>query len=103
MSGTWKGEINMKNVMLHIEDNGNKEFSTIRELMETLESDLKWHKENGSEEAFMDTKIELQLCDIKGQIVYGKTTCVVGTVIDGVFVVTGNVDDVAYEVERENK
>jgi hypothetical protein len=90
----------MQEVKLYIEDNGNKQFDTVAELIRLLNEEREWFISEGREEEFLNSKIDLQLCDIEGQIVCGRTTCVVGSVVDGNFVITGNVDEVGFIVEK---
>lgn len=87
----------MNEVKLYIKDNGNKEFETMRDLIEQIEHDRKWYKENDSEEKFLNSPIILQLSDYEGQIIEGKMHMAVGSVIDDTFVLVGNIDGIIFE------
>lgn len=80
----------MEEVKIYIEDNGNKDFEDTDVLLETLE-----------DEYDKPRPIILQLTDIEGQVISGRCTLVVGTLEDGSFLLTGNVDDVLF-VKGEN-
>lgn len=84
----------MKEVKMFIEDNGNREFETIKDLLDQIENDRKWYKEKGLEEEFLNSKIILQLSDIEGQIVQGKMCLSVGMCTDDNFVLVGNIEEV---------
>ncbi len=73
----------MKEVKLFIEDNGYRDYEGTDVLLEQIKKEYDEPR-----------TITLQLVDIEGQIVTGKCTCVVGTLEDGDFLLTGNVDDV---------
>lgn len=76
----------MKEVKIYVEDNGNRDYEDTDVLLETL-------KEESDEPT---RPIILQLSDIEGQVVTGRCNLVVGTLEDGSFLLTGNVDDVLF-------
>ena len=80
----------MKEVKIYVEDNGNRDYEDTDVLLETLK-----------EESDQPTRpISLQLSDIEGQVVTGRCNLVVGTLEDGSFLLTGNVDDVIFIKEK---
>lgn len=89
----------MKELKLYIEDNGNTEFETVGDLIKALEEERQWHIRNNSIEEFLNSKIELQLNDIEGQIVFGDATLVVGS-CGKRFIITGNIDGSAFDKEE---
>lgn len=83
-------------VKLFLQDNGNREFETIQDLLDTIEQDITWCEKNGGKEKYLNTPITIQLCDIDGQQVEGKVHLSTGQLIDGSFVLTGNIDNVSF-------
>lgn len=75
----------MKEVKLYVEDNGYRDYENTDILLNQLKKEYDEPR-----------PVILQLCDIEGQIVTGRCTCVVGTLEDGSFLLTGNVDDVLF-------
>jgi uncharacterized protein VirK/YbjX len=86
-------------VKLYIQDNGFRDYPTIKDLMETLEEDKKWHEEHGQLEQFLNTPITMQLTDIEGQEVEGKMCLDVGMLTNNIFVLTGNIDNISFVKE----
>lgn len=76
----------MKEIKIYVEDNGNRDFEDTDDLLEILK------KESGEP----NRPIILQLSDIEGQLITGRCNLVVGTLADGSFLLTGNVDDVLF-------
>lgn len=76
----------MKEVTIYVEDNGNRDYEDTDVLLETL-------KEESDEPT---RPIILQLSDIEGQVVTGRCNLVAGTLEDGSFLLTGNVEDVLF-------
>lgn len=93
----------MKEVKLYIKDNGNRDFETVRDLLDQIEDDIKWYRELGREEEFLNSKILLQLTDYEGQIVEGKMCLSVGSCEgndEDIFVVVGNIESIFGEVKK---
>lgn len=88
----------MKELKLFIENNGNTEFETVGSLIKALEYEREWRIKNNSIEEFLSSKIELQLNDIEGQIIFGDATLVVGS-CGRRFIVTGNIGGSAFDKE----
>lgn len=82
----------MKEIKIYVEDNGNRDYEDTDDLLEML-------KEESDEP---NRPIILQLSDIEGQVISGRCNLVVGTLADGSFLLTGNVDDVIF-VKDEDK
>lgn len=76
----------MKEVKIYVEDNGNRDYEDTDDLLEML-------KEESDEP---NRPIILQLSDIEGQVIAGRCNLVVGTLTDGSFLLTGNVEDVLF-------
>lgn len=91
----------VKEVKLFLQDNKNKDYETIQDLLDTIEKDREWCKKHGGEQEYLNTPITLQLCDIEGQVVEGKVSLSTGQLIDGSFVLTGSIDNVAFIKEEE--
>lgn len=91
-----------KKVNIYLEDNGNREFETLRDLMEQLNDDIKYAESEGYKDKLMSTPITLQLSDIHGQIVEGRLTLSVGEVIGGEIILTGNIEGVYFLKDDEN-
>jgi uncharacterized protein YcgL (UPF0745 family) len=72
----------MKEVKLYIEDNEDT-YVLLNQLKEEYDK---------------PRLVILQLADIEGQVVTGRCMCVVGTLEDGSFLLTGNVDDVLFSL-----
>lgn len=97
-------EINKeKEVKIYLQDNGNKEFETVKDLLEQINYDLKWSKDNNVEEEFLNSKVVLNLSDIEGQVIEGKLSLSVGYLENGCFLLTGNIDNVSFIKEDNNK
>ena len=91
-----EGERNVtKEVKVYLEDNGNREFETVKDLIETLEKDKQWAEDNNVVEEFLNQKVSLQLVDIEGQIVTGDMNLSVGLCGDK-FMLTGNIQSVDF-------
>lgn len=84
-----------KEVKVYLEDNGNREFETVKDLIETLEKDKQWAEDNNVVEEFLNQKVSLQLTDIEGQIVTGDMNLSVGLCGDK-FILTGNIQSVDF-------
>lgn len=84
-----------KEVKVYLEDNGNREFETVKDLIETLEKDKQWSEDNNVLEEFLNQKVSLQLVDIEGQIVTGDMNLSVGLCGDK-FILTGNIQSVDF-------
>lgn len=84
-----------KEVKVYLEDNGNREFETVKDLIETLEKDKQWSEDNNVVEEFLNQKVSLQLVDIEGQIVTGDMNLSVGLCGDK-FILTGNIQSVDF-------
>ena len=91
-----------KKVNIYIEDNGNREFETLRDLMEQLNDDIKYAESEGYKDELMNTPITLELSDIHGQIIEGRLTLTVGEVIGGEIILTGNIEGVYFVKDDEN-
>ena len=91
-----------KEVKIYLEDNGYKDFETLSNLMEQLNSDIKCAEDEGYKDKLMNTPITLQLSDIRGQIVEGRLTLTVGEVIGGEIILTGNVEGVYFIEDNKN-
>lgn len=76
----------MKEVKIYVEDNGCRDYEDTDDLLDML-------KEESDEP---NRPIILQLSDIEGQVISGRCNLVVGTLVDGSFLLTGNVDDVLF-------
>lgn len=76
----------MKEVKIYVEDNGNRNYENTNDLLDVL-------KEESNEPK---RPIILQLSDIEGQVITGRCNLVVGTLVDGSFLLTGNVEDVLF-------
>lgn len=76
----------MKEVKLFIEDNGYRDYEDTDVLLNQIK-----------EEYDKPRPVVLQLVDSEGQIVTGRCILVVGTLEDGSFLLTGNVDEVFAE------
>lgn len=76
----------MKEVKIYVEDNGCRDYEDTDDLLDIL-------KEESDEP---NRPIILQLSDIEGQVITGRCNLVVGTLADGSFLLTGNVEDVLF-------
>ncbi len=76
----------MKEVKIYIEDNGYRDYEDTNALLDQLK-----------EEYDEPRPVFLQLYDSEGQIVIGRCICVIGTLENGSFLLSGNVDDVIFE------
>ena len=76
----------MKEVKIYVDDNGCRDYEDTDDLLEML-------KEECNEP---NRPIILQLVDIEGQVISGRCNLVAGTLADGSFLLTGNVDDVFF-------
>lgn len=82
----------MKKVKIYVEDNGNRDYENTDILLKQLKKEYDKPR-----------PIILQLADIEGQIVTGRCNLVVGTLEDGSFLLTGNVDDVIFVKDKVTK
>ena len=82
----------MKEVKIYVEDNGCRDYENTDDLLEML-------KEESDEP---NRPIILQLSDIEGQIITGRCNLVVGTLVDGSFLLTGNVDNVLFTKDEDH-
>lgn len=82
---------------IYIQDNGNCDFETVRDLLKEIEDSKKWSEENGCLEEFLNSKISIQLSDIEGQIVTGNANLTVGLCGDK-FIITGNVQSLEFDI-----
>ena len=73
----------MKEVKIYIEDNGYRGYEDTDVLLEQIKKEYDEPR-----------PVILQLVDIEGQIVTGRCTCVVGTLENGDFLLTGNIDGI---------
>ena len=76
----------MKEVKIYVEDNGCRDYENTDDLLDML-------KEENNEP---NRPIILQLSDIEGQVITGRCNLVVGTLVDGSFLLIGNVEDVLF-------
>ena len=79
----------MKEIKIYVEDNGNRDYEDTDILLEQLK-----------EEYDKPRPVILQLSDIEGQVVSGRCNLVVGTLENGSFLLTGNVDEVIFIKEK---
>ena len=84
-----------KEVKVYLEDNGNREFETVKDLIETLEKDKQWAEDNNVIDEFLNSKVSLQLADIEGQIVTGDMNLSVGLCGDKM-ILTGNIQSIDF-------
>jgi hypothetical protein len=91
----------VKEVKLFLQDNGFRDYPTIKDLIETLEEDRKWHEEHGQLDEFLNTPVTMQLTDIEGQEVEGKICLDVGMCEGNVFILTGNIENISFVKEDE--
>lgn len=75
----------MKEIKIYVEDNGCRDYEDTDVLLEQL-----------NEEYDKPRPIILQLSDIEGQVISGRCLLVAGTLEDGSFLLTGNVDEVFF-------
>lgn len=75
----------MKEIKLYVEDNGNRDYEDTDILLNQIQREYDEPR-----------PIILQLSDIEGQIVTGRCNLIVGTLEEGSFLLTGNVDDVIF-------
>lgn len=92
-----------KEVKIVLEDNGNREFETIKDLLYQIHKDLEFAESKGYKDKLLNSPVTLQLVDIYGQVVEGRMTLAVGEVIGDEFILTGNVENVAFVKENINK
>lgn len=94
MNKQLKGEITMK-YEINVEDNGNKNFETVKDLMEMIDYEKCFSAKNYQKFVqFLNSKIKVQLLDINGTIISGDVILVVGMVEEGSFLLTGNIQEV---------
>lgn len=84
-----------KEVKIYLEDNGNREFETVKDLIETLGQEKQRAEDNNVMDEFLDGKVSLQLVDIEGQIVTGDMNLSVG-LCGSKFILTGNIQSVDF-------
>lgn len=75
----------MNEVKIYVEDNGNRNYENTDVLLKQL-----------NDEYDKPRPIILQLSDTEGQVITGRCVLVAGTLEDGSFLLTGNVDDVIF-------
>lgn len=75
----------MREVKIYVEDNGCRDYEDTDVLLEQL-----------NDEYDKPRPIILQLSDIEGQVISGRCLLVAGTLEDGSFLLTGNVDEVFF-------
>lgn len=75
----------MKEIKIYVEDNGCRDYEDTDVLLEQL-----------NEEYDKPRPVILQLVDIEGQVISGRCNLVAGTLADGSFLLTGNVDEVFF-------
>lgn len=75
----------MKEIKIYVEDNGCRDYEDTDVLLEQL-----------NEEYDKPRPIILQLSDVEGQVISGRCLLVAGTLEDGSFLLTGNVDEVFF-------
>lgn len=85
-----------KEVKIFLQDNGNRDYCTVKDLMEQLEEDRQYNIKQGTEEEYLNTPVTLQLVDIEGQNITGKCCLAVGQLVDGLVLITGNIDSVDF-------
>ena len=85
-----------KEVKLYIEDNGNKEFETLGDLLEEINYWIKWADEHGYKEDLLNRPVTMSLTDIEGQNVEGRMCLAIGELIDGTFLLTGNIENISF-------
>jgi len=76
----------MKEVKLYVEDNGYRDYEDTDTLLDQLKKEYDKPR-----------PVVLQLYDNEGQIIIGRCTCVIGTLKNGSFLLTGNIDDILCE------
>ena len=81
----------MKEIKIYIEDNGCRKYEDTDVLLEQL-----------NEEYDEPRPIILQLVDIEGQVISGRCNLVAGTLADGSFLLTGNVNEVFFTKDDSN-
>lgn len=84
-----------KKINLYLEDNGNREFVTVKDLIETIEKDKKFAEESGRLEEFLNEVVVMNVCDIHGQIIESKAHTEVGW-CEGAFILSGNADSLEF-------
>lgn len=82
-------------VTLYIQDNGNRDYETIGDLINTIEDDKKYADEKGLLDEFLNSNVSLQLVDIEGQIVTGDMNLSVGWSGDRI-ILTGNIQSIDF-------
>lgn len=91
-----------KKINLYLEDNGNREFVTVKDLIETIEKDKKFAEESGRLEEFLNEVVVMNVCDIYGQIIESKAHTEVGW-CEGAFILSGNADSLEFvDADRQS-
>lgn len=78
---------------INVDDNVNKKFETVGDLINEIEYWKKWATENNKLEELLNSKINLTLQDINGVNIYGDMCLTVGWSGER-FVLVGNVQSV---------
>lgn len=81
----------MKEIKIYVEDNGCRDYEDTDVLLEQL-----------NEEYDKPRPVILQLVDIEGQVISGRCNLVAGTLADGSFLLTGNVNEVFFIKDNES-
>lgn len=84
-----------KTVTLYLQNNGNNNFETVKDLIDTIQDYEQWAIKNNRLDEFLNQKVLFQLSDIEGQIVCGDMCLSVGWCGDR-FILTGNVQSVGF-------
>lgn len=84
-----------KEVKLILEDNGTRDYMTVKDLISQIESDMEYAENNGELEEFLNTEIVMLSSDIEGQQVNSKPQLIVGWCGKS-YVLTGNINSVDF-------
>lgn len=81
----------MKEVKIYVKDSNNSSNENTGILLEQLQKEYDKPRQ-----------LVLQLLDAKGQVVSGKCNLIVGTVENGNFLLTGNVDEIFFSKDNDD-
>lgn len=87
-----------KNVTLVLEDNGTRDYMTVKDLIEQIESDKQFAEDEGRLEEFLNTEVVMLSTDIEGQQVNSNPQLIVGWCGES-FILTGNINSIEFVKE----
>lgn len=84
-----------KKVTLVLEDNGTRDYMTVKDLIEQIESDMEYAEKEDRLEEFLNTEVLMLSSDIEGQNVNSNPQLIVGWCGES-FILSGNINSIDF-------